>query len=137
VAKTNRNSIFLDHEAHISYQVYIVVLYIIFMGFKKSDFDSNSTCVRLRFYQKCQFVAKFDWKSVFVGHEAHILDRLYIMVIDKKNLRVLKNQISAQNPKLTLSVFLKTQICAKNRSKLRISWLWNPHSGSVIHNGHV
>jgi hypothetical protein len=38
VAKTDRNSVFLDREAHIPDQLYIIVMYISFKGFKKIRF---------------------------------------------------------------------------------------------------
>jgi hypothetical protein len=52
VAKTDRNSIFLDREAHIPDQLYIIVMYISFKGLKKTDFASKSKGVGLQLYRK-------------------------------------------------------------------------------------
>jgi uncharacterized protein YpiB (UPF0302 family) len=53
VTKTDSNSVFHDHEAHISNQLYIIVLYINFMNFKKNlNFGLKSKGARLRFSRK-------------------------------------------------------------------------------------
>jgi hypothetical protein len=50
VAKTDRNSVFVGHEAHISDWLYIMVMYLKFYGLKKINFGSKSKSVSLRFY---------------------------------------------------------------------------------------
>jgi hypothetical protein len=52
------------------------------MGFKKFQIlAQNSTVLAFGFIEKYQFVTKTDRNSVFIGREAHIPDRLYIMVM--------------------------------------------------------
>jgi hypothetical protein len=52
------------------------------MSFKKIQIlAQNPKVLAFGFTEKCQFVTKTNINSVFVGREAHIPDRLYIMVI--------------------------------------------------------
>jgi hypothetical protein len=57
----------------------------------------NSKVLAFGCTEKCQFVIKTDRDSVFIGCDAHILHRLYIMVMYLKFYRFKKNQILAQN----------------------------------------
>jgi hypothetical protein len=61
VAKTDRNSVFLDCETHISDRLYKIDMYIIFMDFKKIQISaSNLHVLTFGFIIKQQFVAKTD-----------------------------------------------------------------------------
>jgi hypothetical protein len=81
VIKTDRNSIFRGREAHILIQLYIMVLYISFMSFLKIQIlAQNPKMLVFGFTEKLQFIAKFDQNFVFLGHDAHIPDQLYIMI---------------------------------------------------------
>jgi hypothetical protein len=93
-----------------------MVMYINFQSFKKIQISAqNPMVLAFSFNKKCQFVIKNDQNSIFLGHEANILDRLYIMVKYIKFYVFKKNQISAQNPKLLPIGFTeKCQFVAKN-----------------------
>jgi hypothetical protein len=82
VIKTDRTSVFISREAHSLDRLYIMVMNINFYRFlKNSNFDSKSKGVSLQFYRKMLFYDKTDRNSVFLYREAHIPDRLYIMVL--------------------------------------------------------
>jgi hypothetical protein len=52
------------------------------MGFNKFQIlAQNSKVLAFNFTKKRQFVAKSDRNFIFLDHEAHILDQLYIMVM--------------------------------------------------------
>jgi hypothetical protein len=52
------------------------------MSFEKFQIlAQNSTVLAFGFIKKYQFVTKTNRNSVFIGREAHIPDRLYIMVM--------------------------------------------------------
>jgi hypothetical protein len=52
------------------------------MDFKKIQIlAKNSKVSTFDFTKKCQFVTKTDQNSVFIGREAPILDRSYIMIM--------------------------------------------------------
>jgi hypothetical protein len=54
VAKTDRNSVFLDREAHIPDQLYIIVMYISFKGFKKNQILlQNPKVLAFNYTEKC------------------------------------------------------------------------------------
>jgi hypothetical protein len=79
--KTERTSVFLGREPHIPDRLYIMVLYMSFYEFSYiSNFRSKSIGVGLWFNRKSPVCDKNDQNSVFLSCEAHILDRLYIMV---------------------------------------------------------
>jgi hypothetical protein len=51
-----------------------MVMYISFMGFKKFQISSqNPNVLAFRFTKKCQFTAKTDRISVFLGHKANMI----------------------------------------------------------------
>jgi hypothetical protein len=58
-----------------------MVLSISFYGFNIffSNFGSKFKGASLQFYRKCQFMAKTNQNSVFLGRKAHIPDRLHKM----------------------------------------------------------
>jgi hypothetical protein len=59
VAKTDWNSIFLGCEYQIPDQLYIMVIYIHFYGFKKNQISAqNPKVLAFSFTEKCQFMAK-------------------------------------------------------------------------------
>jgi hypothetical protein len=59
-----------------------MVMYIIFMHFKYIQILSqNPNVLVFGFTVKHQFVAKIERNSIFLGHEVHIPDHLYIMVM--------------------------------------------------------
>jgi hypothetical protein len=77
----DRNSVFLGRDPYIANRLYITVSYMIFYGFlKKLNFRSKSIDVSLRFTKNRQFWAKTEQNSVFLGHDTHIADKLYITV---------------------------------------------------------
>jgi hypothetical protein len=81
LTKTDQNSVFIGHDAHILDRLYIMVLYLKFYSFRKFQIlAQNSTVLAFGFTEKCQFVIKIDRNYVFISCEAHIPDRLYIMV---------------------------------------------------------
>jgi hypothetical protein len=112
--ETDQNSIFVGHKAHIPDQLHIMVPYISFCGFYFFfKFHLKIQRVSLRFYRKRQFVTKADQNSIFVGHKAHILDQLHIMV-PYISFADFFFQISSQNPKrLTFRFTKKCQFAAK------------------------
>jgi hypothetical protein len=80
VAKLYRNSAFLIREAHILDRLYIMVLHISFYMFKKNQIlAQNLKLLALSFTKNEILWQKLYQNSAFIGHEAHILDRLYIM----------------------------------------------------------
>jgi hypothetical protein len=80
--KIGQNSIFLAHEAHILDQLYIIVPYISFYGFKKkSNLAQNPNLLAFGFTEQCRFVVKTDRNSIFLSRDPHITDRLYIIVM--------------------------------------------------------
>jgi hypothetical protein len=77
----DQNSVFLGRDPYIVNHLYITVSYMIFYGFlKKLNFRSKSIDVSLRFTKNRQFWAKTEQNSVFLGHDTHIADKLYITV---------------------------------------------------------
>jgi hypothetical protein len=82
VAKTDWHSVFLGRDTHMPDRLYIMVLYIIFTGFKNLQIlGQNPKVLAFGFTEKRQFVAKTDQNSVFLGRDPRIPDRLYIMVL--------------------------------------------------------
>jgi hypothetical protein len=66
------------------------------------------------FTEKHQFEAETERNSVFLGCEAHILVRLYLMVMYIIFMDFFKNQILAQNAKvLSFSFMEKRQFLVK------------------------
>jgi hypothetical protein len=79
---------------------------------------------------------KTDRNSVFIGREAHIPDRLYIMVMYLKFYGFQKiSNLGSKFKGVSLRFYWKMSVSDKNWPKLRIYWSWCPYSGSVIHNG--
>jgi hypothetical protein len=82
MVKTDRNSVFFYCKAHIIDRLHIMVPLISFYGFSKiSNFGSDPKGLAFNFTEKRQFASKTDENFIFLGHEAHILDRLHIMVL--------------------------------------------------------
>jgi hypothetical protein len=83
VAKTNQNSVFLGCDHHISDQLYLMIPYKSFHGFFKKNqiFAQNPQLLAYGFTENHQFAEKADRNSVFISHDPHIRDRLYLMVL--------------------------------------------------------
>jgi hypothetical protein len=59
MAKTDRNSVFFGRDPHILDHLYLMVMYMSFMGFQKNPiFCSKSKGVSLRFFQKSPVCSK-------------------------------------------------------------------------------
>jgi hypothetical protein len=82
-----------------------------------------------------QFAAKTDRNSIFLGCDPHIPDRLYIMVL-YLSFHGFSN-FRSKSVCVSLQFYRKSSVCSKNWPKLRVSWVWPPYSGSVIHNSLV
>jgi hypothetical protein len=73
--KTDRNSVFLGRDPHISDQLYIIDMYMSLSDFKKNQICSQNLYVlTYDFIENHQFITKTYRNSVFLGCEAHILD---------------------------------------------------------------
>jgi hypothetical protein len=80
--KTDQNSIFLGRDPHIADWLYIVVPHISFDEFLKNKiFAQNSYVLAYGFTKNPQFTAKTDRNSVFLSHDPHIADWLYIVIL--------------------------------------------------------
>jgi hypothetical protein len=79
------------------------------MGFKKiQNFTQNLYVLAYSFTENHQFTVKTDRNSVFLGREAYILNRLYIMVPYMSFYRFQKkNQILVQNSSVLAYGFTK------------------------------
>jgi hypothetical protein len=123
VAKSYRNSIFLCHHPHITNLLYITVPYLSFYRFWKNKFSLKiHSCAAYSFTENRQFGEKIDRNSVFLGHNVHNADRLYITVPYMSFYWFLKIQNFAQNPYVLAYGF------SGNRRKLHISGSWPPYS---------
>jgi hypothetical protein len=98
--KKNETPYFLDVKGHILNHLDIMALYINFYRFFKiSILAQNLKVLAFSFMEKCQFVVKTYWNSLFLGCEAYILDRLYITVLYIYFYSFFKkNQILVENP---------------------------------------
>jgi hypothetical protein len=105
---------------------------------KKLNFRSKSIDVSLRFTKNRQFWAKTEQNSVFLGHDTHIADKLYITVSYMIFYGFSKNSnFRSKSIGVSLRFYKKSTVLDKNWSKLRISWLWPSYCVSVIQNGPV
>jgi hypothetical protein len=80
MVKTDRNSVFLGREPHISDRLHIIALYIIFYGFEKK-MAQNPKELAFGFTEKCLFVMKIGQKFIFYPCESHILSWLVVSVL--------------------------------------------------------
>jgi hypothetical protein len=137
--KTDRNSIFLGHDPRIANRLSIMVPYFNFYGFWKfSHFCSKSKCVSLRFYRNCQFGAKTNRNSVFLGRDPRIANRLSITVPYFNFYGFWKfSHFCSKSMGVSLRFDQKLPVRGKNWSKLRIYFSWPPYCESVIYNGPV
>jgi hypothetical protein len=88
--------------------------------------------------QGCQFGAKTDRNSVFLGRDTHIVNQLSITVPYFNFYDFWKFPIFARNPWVLAYGFTENcQFGAKTSRKLRISWSWPPYCESVIYNGPI
>jgi hypothetical protein len=89
----------------------------VFIDFKKFQ---NAKVLAFDFTEKRQCAAKTDQNSIFLGHEANILDRLYLMVHYTSFTYFKKIQISTQKAMvLTFGFTEKHQFAAKtDRNRL-------------------
>jgi hypothetical protein len=80
-AKIDRNSVFLGRDPRIANRLSIVVPYLNFMGFKKFHiFAQNPWVLACGFTENCQFGAKIDRNSVFLGRDPRTANLLSIVV---------------------------------------------------------
>jgi hypothetical protein len=80
-AKTDRNSLFLGRDPCIASRLSITVPYFNFYGFWKiPHFCSKSKGVAYGISENCQFRAKTDRNSVFLGRDPRIANLLSITV---------------------------------------------------------
>jgi hypothetical protein len=72
------------------------------MDFKKNQISTqNPKVLPFSFTEKHHFTAKTNLNSVFLGHEAHILDRLYVIMVCYTSFMDFNIfQILAQNTKV-------------------------------------
>jgi hypothetical protein len=138
-AKTDRNSVFLVHDPRIVNRLSIMGPYFNFYGFWKfSHFCSKSKGVSLRFYRNCQFGAKTNRNSIFLGRDPRIANRLSITVPYFNFYGFWKfSHFCSKSMGVSLRFDQKLPVRGKNWSKLRISWSWPPYCESVIYNGPV
>jgi intracellular septation protein A len=101
-------------------------------------FGQNPRVLAYGFTENCQFGAKPDQNSVFLGRGPHIENRLSITVSYFNFYGFWKISHFCLNSKGVAYGFTKNcQFRGKNWSKLRISWSWPPYYESVIYNGPV
>jgi hypothetical protein len=80
-AKTDRNSVFLGRDPRIANRLSTTFSYMNLYVFKKIHiFDQNPRVLAYGFTENCQFGAKIDRNSVFLGRDPRIANRLSIMV---------------------------------------------------------
>jgi hypothetical protein len=88
--------------------------------------------------QGCQFGAKTDRNSVFLGRDTHIVNRLPITVPYFNFYGFWKiSHFCSKSMGVSLRVYRKLLVWGKNWPKLRISWSWPPYCELVIYNGPV
>jgi hypothetical protein len=138
VAKTDRNFKFLDREAHILYQLYIMVMYIKFYGFYKIlNFNSKFNGVGLRFYRKMSVCGK-TWPKFHISWLWGVYSESVIHNgLVYKFLGFKKIQISAQNIKVLAFDFTENGILQQKLIETMYFLPWLTYSGSIIHNDHV
>ena len=138
-AKTDRNSVFLIRDPRIANWISIMVPYFNFYGFWKiSYFCSKSNGVSLRFSENCQFGAKTDRNSIFLGRDCRIANRLSITVPYFNFYRFWKiSHFCSKSKGARLRFCQKLPVWGKNWPKLRISWSWPPYCELGMYNGPV
>jgi hypothetical protein len=91
-AKIDRNSVFLGHDLRIANQLSIMSRISIFTGFENFHiFARNPWVLAYVFTENCQFAAKTDQNSVFLGHEPSYSESVIYNAPVFQFLRVLKN----------------------------------------------
>jgi hypothetical protein len=137
-AKTDKNLVFLGCGPNIPHLLYIMVPYMSFRGFSiYSNFRSKSIGA-YGFTINRHFATKNDQNFIFLSHDPHIRDRLYIMVPYMSFYRFSKfSKFHSNSIDVSLQFYRKSLVCGKNWSKLSISWSWPPYSPSVIHNNYM
>jgi hypothetical protein len=79
------------------------------------------------------FEAKIDWNYIFLGHDPHIMDCLYITVPYMSFYGFQKNlNFHSKSIRVSLRFYWNRDFGGKNWSKLYISWSWPPYNGSVM-----
>jgi hypothetical protein len=109
------------------------------MGFEKFHiFAQNPKVLAYGFSENCQFRAKTDRNSVFLGCDPRIANTLSIMVPYFNFYEFWKiSHFCSKSKAVSLQFYRKLSVWGKNRSKLHISVSWPPYYESVIHNGTV
>jgi hypothetical protein len=109
------------------------------MGFEKFHiFAQNPWVLANGFTENCQFGAKTDRNSVFLGHDTHIVNRLSITVPYFIFYGFWKiSHFCSKSMGVSLRVYRKLPVWGKNWPNLRISWSWPPYYKLVIYNGPV
>jgi hypothetical protein len=85
------------------------------------------------FIEKCQFAAQTGLNSIFLGRKAQILDWLHIIVWYISFYRFLKNQISAQNPKVVTFGFTEKHHFAIKTDQNSIFLIRKAHIPDRLH----
>jgi hypothetical protein len=107
------------------------------MGFEKFHiFAQNGKVLAYGFSQNCQFGAKTDRNSVFLGHDPRIANWLSITVPYFNFYGFWKiSHFCSKSKCVSLQFYRKLSVRGKNWSKLHISVSWPPYYESVIYNG--
>ena len=114
----------------------IMVPYMKLYVFKKIDiFGQNPRVLAHGFTENCQFGIKTDPKSVFLGRDPRIANRLSITFPYFNFYGFWKNShFCSKSMGVSLRFYRKLSVRGKNWSKLRISRSWPPYCESVIYN---
>jgi hypothetical protein len=138
-AKTDRNSVFLARDHRIANRLSIAVPYMNLYVFKKIHiFNQNPRVLAYGFTENCQFGAKIDRNSVFLGRDPRIANWLSIMVPYFYFYGFWKiSNFCSKSMGFSVRFYRKLPVPGKNWPKLRISWSWPPYSESVIYSGPV
>jgi hypothetical protein len=109
------------------------------MGFEKIHiFAQNPWVLACGFTENCQFGAKTDRNSVFLGRDTRIANRLSITVPYFNFYGFQKiSHFCSKSMGVIVRFYRKLPVCGKNWQKHRISWSWPPYCESVIYNGPV
>jgi hypothetical protein len=138
-AKTDRNSVFLGRDPRIANRLSITVPYMNLYVFKKIHIFGQNPCVlAYGFTENCQFGAKTDRNSVFLGRGLRIANRLSITVPYFNFYGFWKiSHFYSKSIGVSIRFYQKLLVWGKNWSKLRIPLSWPPYCVSVIYNGPV
>jgi hypothetical protein len=137
--KTDRNSVFLGRDRRITNRLSIMVPYFNFYGFWKIHISArNPKVLAYGFIENCQFGAKPDRNSVFLGRDPRTANWVSIMVPYFNFYGFWKiSNFCSKSIGVSPRFLRKLPVWGKNWPKLRISWSWPPYCKLVIYNGPV